>query len=68
MIILGFNTAPVSVVLRDPIGRWSLRLESTSTEFDGDGKEHFPRELGILPEGVIVPLPAYAVAVYVWAV
>jgi maltooligosyltrehalose trehalohydrolase len=68
MVVLGFNSAPASVVLQDPIGRWSLRLASTGTEFDGDGKEHLPGELNILPEGVVAPLPAYAVAVYVRAV
>jgi maltooligosyltrehalose trehalohydrolase len=64
LVILGFNGAPTSVLLQEPVGRWRLRLESTGTEFDGDGREHLPRELVIVPEGVVVPLPAYAVAVF----
>ncbi|MGC4099615.1 MAG: malto-oligosyltrehalose trehalohydrolase [Nitrospira sp.] len=68
MVVLGFNSAPAPVVLQGPIGRWSLRLVSTGTEFNGDGREHLSRELNILPEGVVALLPAYAVAVFLRAV
>ncbi len=67
LVIFGFNGAPASVLLQEPLGRWCLRLESTGTEFDGDGREHLPRKLVIVAEGVVVRLPAYAVAVFLRA-
>ncbi len=64
LVVLSFNNAPVSVLLREPEGRWLLRLESTAQEFGGDGQERLPPELVIAPVGVTLPLQAYAVAVF----
>jgi maltooligosyltrehalose trehalohydrolase len=67
LVILGFNCAPTSIFLHEPVGRWHLRLESSGREFDGDGREHLPPELVIVSDGVVVSLPAYAVAVFLQA-
>ncbi|MDF0664740.1 MAG: malto-oligosyltrehalose trehalohydrolase [Nitrospira sp.] len=64
LVVLSFNNAPVSVLLREPEGRWLLRLESTAQEFGGDGQERLPPELVIVPAGVTLLLQAYTVAVF----
>ncbi|MDF0676041.1 MAG: malto-oligosyltrehalose trehalohydrolase [Nitrospira sp.] len=64
LVVLSFNNAPVSVLLREPEGRWLLRLDSTAHEFGGDGQERLPQEIVIVPVGVTLPLQAYAVAVF----
>lgn len=64
LLILSFNGAWTSVLLREPVGHWRLRLESTGTEFDGDGRERLQQKLVIASEGVTISLPAYAVAVF----
>ncbi|MBS0153473.1 MAG: malto-oligosyltrehalose trehalohydrolase [Nitrospira sp.] len=64
LLILSFNGERTSVLLREPLGDWRLRLESTGTEFDGGGRERLQQRLVIASEGVTLPLPAYAVAVF----
>lgn len=64
LVVLSFNNAPVSVLLRESEGRWRLRLESTAQEFGGDGQERLPQEMVIAPAGVTLSLQAYAVAVF----
>ncbi|BFU88895.1 MAG: Malto-oligosyltrehalose trehalohydrolase [Nitrospira sp.] len=64
LVVLSFNNAPVSVLLRESEGRWLLRLESTAQEFGGNGQERLTQEIVIVPTGVILPLQAYAVAVF----
>lgn len=64
LVVLSFNHAPVSVLLRESEGRWRLRLESTAQEFGGDGQERLPQEMVIAPAGVTLSLQAYAVAVF----
>lgn len=64
LVILSFNNAPVSVLLRESEGSWRLRLESAAQEFGGDGHERLPQQIVIVPAGVILPLQAYAVAVF----
>lgn len=64
LVILSFNNAPVSVPLRETEGSWRLRLESAAQEFGGDGQERLPQQIVIVPAGVILPLQAYAVAVF----
>ncbi|MBS0183185.1 MAG: malto-oligosyltrehalose trehalohydrolase [Nitrospira sp.] len=64
LVVLSFNHAPVSVRLREPEGRWLLRLESTAQEFGGDGQQRLPQEMVIAPAGVTLSLQAYAVAVF----
>jgi len=64
LIVLSFNNAPVSVLFREPEGRWLLRLGSTAQEFGGDGRERLPQKLIIASESMTIPLPAYAVVVF----
>ncbi|MER3422842.1 MAG: malto-oligosyltrehalose trehalohydrolase, partial [Nitrospiraceae bacterium] len=35
LLILGFNSTPVFVILREPVGQWHIRLNSSSRAFGG---------------------------------
>jgi maltooligosyltrehalose trehalohydrolase len=64
LVIMGFNHAAVSVPLREPAGRWSLRVHSGERDFAGENPEGIPKDLVVAPEGTILSLPAYTAAVY----
>jgi maltooligosyltrehalose trehalohydrolase len=64
LLVLGFNSETTSVMLREPVGRWSLRLDSSAEEFGGTGQESILRDLAITSEGMSIPIPAYTVAVF----
>ena len=63
LILLGFNPAPASLTLREPVGLWRLLLGSTSPEFGGAGQP-LPAEIPITAEEATLRLPAYAVGVF----
>ncbi len=64
LLVLGFNSATTSVMLREPVGRWRLQLDSSAREFLGNGQERIPRELALMSEGIAVSVPAYTVALF----
>jgi maltooligosyltrehalose trehalohydrolase len=64
LLILSFNGVRASVLLREPVGHWCLRLVSTGQEVEGEGREHLPQEMVIMSEGVALSLQAYSAAVY----
>ncbi len=64
LVVLSFNGTPSSVLLREPVGHWRLRLDSAGQEPEGDRLERPPQELVVGSEGMTLPLPAYAVAVF----
>jgi hypothetical protein len=63
---MGFNHAAASLPLREPAGRWSLHVQSGERDFGGEGQEGILKDLVVTPEGTILSLPAYTVAVYLW--
>ena len=64
LLVLGFNSETTSVMLREPVGRWSLRLDSFAQEFGGTGQELIPRDLALTAEGVSISIPAHTVALF----
>ncbi len=64
LLLLGFNDKPTTITLREPKGRWSLRLDSRHTSFGGTDHTSSPGPSMILPDGVQVSLPAYAALLY----
>ena len=64
LLVLGFNREPVSLALREPVGSWSLRLNSTERRFGGDGQAALPDSLAIVTGGLALDIPPYTVAVY----
>jgi maltooligosyltrehalose trehalohydrolase len=66
LVIMGFNHAAASLPLREPAGRWSLHVQSGERDFGGEGQEGILKDLVVTPEGTILSLPAYTVAVYLW--
>jgi maltooligosyltrehalose trehalohydrolase len=64
LLILSFNGVRASVLLREPVGHWCLRLVSTGQEVEGEGRERPPQEMVIMSEGVALSLQAYSAAVY----
>ncbi|MBU6481203.1 MAG: malto-oligosyltrehalose trehalohydrolase [Nitrospirae bacterium] len=64
LLVLGFNSETTSVMLREPGGRWSLRLDSCARDFGGTGQEPMSRDLAITAEGVSISIPAHTVALY----
>lgn len=67
LLVVGFNSETTSVMLREPVGRWSLRLDSSAQEFGGTGQEPLSRDLAITAEGVSILIPAYYVGVFLQA-
>lgn len=64
LLVLSFNSETTSVMLREPVGRWSLRLDSSARDFGGNGQERIARELAIPSEGIAMPIPGYTVALF----
>jgi hypothetical protein len=64
LLVLGFNREPRSLALREPVGTWTLRLNSTERRFGGDGQAALPDSLAIAPAGLSLDLPPFTVAVY----
>lgn len=59
LLILGFNKAPATLTLREPVGTWNLRLDSASQEFGGTRQDSLPKQLVFNPDGVSMDVPAY---------
>jgi len=64
LLLLGFNSTPISVTLHEPQGQWDLRLESSGENFGGTGKNAPRTQLTIGRGGVTVKIPAYAAFLY----
>jgi len=64
LLVLGFNREPVSLLLREPVGTWTLRLNSAERRFGGHGQSPVPDSLAIASEGVSLDVPPFTVAVY----
>lgn len=64
LLVLGFNTSPVTVTLSEPHGTWISQLDSMDKEFGGTGRETMPTSLSISSPGTSVTIPAYGVAVF----
>lgn len=64
LILLGFNAAPTRLTLREPVGRWTLRLDSSAKEFAGDGASGLPAALTVSGRVVSMTVPAYVAALY----
>jgi len=64
LLILSFNGARASVLLREPVGHWRLRLDSAGEKVEGEGRERSPQEVVIGSEGVDLSIQAYTAAVY----
>lgn len=64
LLILGFNSTTVSIMLQEPVGRWRLHMDSSEEEFLGSGEDCLPRDLAIESGGVSMSVPAYTVAIF----
>lgn len=64
LLILGFNKAPATVTLCEPVGTWNLHLDSAGREFGGAGQGSLPKRLVLNPNGVSVTVPAYTAALF----
>jgi hypothetical protein len=64
LILLGFNPNPTTLILREPAGTWTLRLESENKTFGGNGHTALPERLVVVSEGVALTLAPYQVALY----
>jgi hypothetical protein len=64
LLVLSFNSETTSVMLWEPVGRWSLRLDSSARDFGGNGQERIARELAIPSEAIAMPIPGYTVALF----
>jgi maltooligosyltrehalose trehalohydrolase len=64
LLLLGFNREPVSLRLREPVGAWTLRLDSTERRFGGSGPATVPDSLAPTPEGLAMAVPPFTVALY----
>ena len=47
LLVLSFDSETTSVMLWKPVGRWSLRLDSSARDYGGNGQERIARELAI---------------------
>jgi maltooligosyltrehalose trehalohydrolase len=65
LLLLGFNQAPITPTLSEPVGRWHLRLDSRRAEFGGSGKDVMSQELLIRSEGAQLRIMPYTAAVFV---
>ena len=64
LVLLGFNRASVALMLNEPWGTWQLVLDTSSPEYGGEVGSTWPARLVVGPEGVILTVPAFGVAVY----
>lgn len=64
LLILGFNKAPVSVMLKEPMGEWHLRLNGSNRDFGGNDQASPSEMLAIPAKGAKLDLPPYAVRLY----
>lgn len=64
LLVLGFNHAPVTLSLREPVGRWKLTLASTGMEFGGASAATLGADLVIAEDGATLALPSLVTAVY----
>jgi maltooligosyltrehalose trehalohydrolase len=65
LLLLGFNQAPITLTLCEPVGTWQPRLNSGSAEFGGPGEVVLPQPLIVRSEGTSVTIPPYSAAVFV---
>ncbi len=64
LILIGFNADPVTITLREPEGRWTLRLDAGAEAFGGRGPQVAPPSLHVTAQGIAVDLAAHAALVY----
>ncbi|MFO0698222.1 MAG: malto-oligosyltrehalose trehalohydrolase [Nitrospira sp.] len=64
LVILGFNGTSTLVCLQEPAGRWRLRLDSEGRGAESDNRDRSLQELIVTSKGRALPVPAYAVAVF----
>jgi maltooligosyltrehalose trehalohydrolase len=57
MIVIGFNARPATVRLTEPVGNWTLVVNSPS-------QEQLPRVVSISPKGFLLNLDSYQVGVF----
>lgn len=60
LVVLGFSSTPAVVTLREPPGVWRRRLDAADPAFGGKGALHELDTVRITPDGVLLPVPAYA--------
>ncbi len=64
LVILGYNKAPATLTLHEPVGEWHLKLDKNMTDVDGSGRQVAPARLAIARGGTTLDLTPYAAAVY----
>jgi hypothetical protein len=64
LLLLGFNKSPVTVVMREPAGRWQRSLDSRAKEFNGTEQDLMPAHLVVSSQGTSVAIPAYTAVVF----
>jgi len=64
LLILGFSNEPAAVTFREPVGRWTLRVDSASGEFGGHGQDSLPETLVISSNGASVTIPGQTAMLY----
>ena len=64
LLVLGFNTAPVTLTIHEPQGAWNLHLDSSAKEFAGSGQEGMPRHMTINRSGALLPIPQFMAGLY----
>jgi maltooligosyltrehalose trehalohydrolase len=67
LLLVGFNDAARPFTLRPPAGSWTVKLNASSVDFGGEGKEFLPAKLDIDGSGITIQLPAYAVVLFLSA-
>ncbi len=68
LAIFGYNKAPATLTLHEPIGEWRLELDKNTTDLGGSGRQVAPARLSIARGGTTLDLPPYAAVVYLTAV
>ncbi len=67
LVILGYNKAPATLTLHEPIGEWRLGLDTNRAHVGEAGRAIAPPQLCITPNGATVDLTPYAAVVYLSA-
>jgi maltooligosyltrehalose trehalohydrolase len=67
LVILGFGAAPARLMLREPTGVWTRRLDANDLAFGGARPSFAPASLRIDSEGASIDLPAYSAMVFLRA-
>lgn len=64
LVILGYNKAPATLTLHDPVDEWHLKLEKDMAVGGGSGRRGAPDRLSITRRGTTLDLAPYAAVVY----